>query len=600
MGSAATPARHAPRSSWLWPALALAFALTPAFFWSGKLLSEEVPGLLRKSWGDRTFLQKTFDPRGWDFYQGRELSYAIDTLDAQWVRWSLVHDKLWLVPPSGMLASLGFVGIGLWLAPRALPRLGGAHRWLALLLLLSSFVFQSSMGVLYRATKPLVAPLLLALLLLSLAEHRGPRLSGRAAFAAVFSLGLTTSLLDRQGLFYVAVLALVLSAVWVRTRRGLGLASGAVAAVGVWLAYFYVLGPWAIERLNGYAPSMRFQRLRPGRLLHPEPWLQAFGVLGDWTSVLIGGLPAAILVAAALAFFALWAGRNRGSPWRVALAAGCLLAAAAAQITMVAMMIERHAPVTWIGNRLWYYPLPYQALLTFGLLWALDLFPPKRAGSRATVLAFGLAALVVLNVAGWPEKRLALESDPPFQEQSRHSAFFVRSFESAYPEPQLDGGYRRFYFECLTTFPRLAARARDQVGEGEGFLRAELRDGRLSAWARQEAHLVVWARAGGRFRLTGRARLRDGDSLSVLLGSRRLLAEVRAAGRAPARLSIPLELAAGANDVALVSSLDEQQVPNQSHGTLAAFELLLPLQLLPEAGRGSEQRPAVEIAAAAR
>ena len=35
-----------------------------------------------------------------------------------------------------------------------------------------------TMGTLYRATKPLVAPLVLGLFLLALAEHRAPRLLG--------------------------------------------------------------------------------------------------------------------------------------------------------------------------------------------------------------------------------------------------------------------------------------------------------------------------------------------------------------------------------------------------------------------------------------
>ena len=130
----------------------------------------------------------------------------------------MAHDRLLLVPPSGFLASLAFVAIGLWLLPRALPGLGRATRWLTLLVLLSNFVVQCSMGVLFRATKPLVAPLLLALLLLVLAEYRQPRLAPRAAFAAVFSSGLLLSLLDRQGLFYLLALTLALGVAWLREQ----------------------------------------------------------------------------------------------------------------------------------------------------------------------------------------------------------------------------------------------------------------------------------------------------------------------------------------------------------------------------------------------
>jgi hypothetical protein len=152
---------------WPWAAIALAFVAAPALFWGGRAVFDETLSfILRRYWSGRSVLQIVFDPRGWDFYQARELSYAIDFLDAQWVRLLLSRDILFLVPPSSIVASLGVVVIGLRLAPRALPSLDRATRWLVLLVFLSNFVFLSTMGWLYRATKPLVAPLLLGLLLL--------------------------------------------------------------------------------------------------------------------------------------------------------------------------------------------------------------------------------------------------------------------------------------------------------------------------------------------------------------------------------------------------------------------------------------------------
>jgi hypothetical protein len=241
------------------------------------VIEEEALGFLRNYWGERSVLQRVFDPRGYDFYQARELSYAVDFLDAQWVRQLVERDVLFFVPPSAVAASLAVVSIGLWLVPRAMPALPPTVAWLVLLVYLSNFAVASTTGLLYRATKPLVAPLLLALLLLALAEHRGSRMGPRAGFAAAFATGLAMSLLDRQGLFYILLFIPAAGAAWVRTRRGLGLVLGAAAAGAAWAAYNYALGPWVIQALNGYWPETRFQRLRPGWLMRPEPWLEGAG-----------------------------------------------------------------------------------------------------------------------------------------------------------------------------------------------------------------------------------------------------------------------------------------------------------------------------------
>ena len=87
--------------------------------------------------------------------------------------------SLFFVPPSALLASLALVVWWPRLAPRALPRARRATRWLACCCCSRASSFVSTMGMLYRATKPLVAPLVLALFLLALAEHRAPRLRPR-------------------------------------------------------------------------------------------------------------------------------------------------------------------------------------------------------------------------------------------------------------------------------------------------------------------------------------------------------------------------------------------------------------------------------------
>jgi hypothetical protein len=592
--AAAVLARSRPAREWLGAALALLFAAAPAFYWGGRVLDEEAVGFLRKNWGERGALQEIFDVRGYDFYQGRELSYAIDYLDAQWLRLLASHDVLFFVPPSAVLASLAFVVIGLFLLPRALPHLGAAARWLGMLVLLSNFVCLTTLGLLYRATKPLVAPMLLGLLLLALAEQREPRLGRRAAFAASFLLTLGLSLLDRQGLFYVLALVLALAASWAFSRRGLPLALGALAGAACWYAYFAAIAPPLIHRLEGYWPQTRFQRLRLERLLQPQLWRQAADVLGSWTSVLLGGLAPWLLVLLAVAGAAAWAWHERRRPRRVALATGLALAALAGQLTMVAMMVDHHPPVAWTSHRLWYYPFPFQAVALFLLLWALERLTAR--GHRALLRAVPLllATLVALNVARWPDRRSQFAADPMIADTLRRSELVLRSLQQGRAEPLLDGDHRRFYFEWLDQFPRFSARARPQVGEGDGVLVSEVRAGRLAAWAGRESHLVARTNAAGRYRLAGRARLRSGDALQVLLGSPpRLLAEVRrsASGDGVENFRVVVDLSAGANDVRLLSRLPETRVAGASPRRFAAYQLELPVALWPVASEDRARLP---------
>jgi hypothetical protein len=248
-------------------------------------------------------------------------------------------------------------------------------------------------------------------------------------------------------------------------------------------------------------------------------------------------------------------------------------------------MVQRHEPVTWADHRLWYYPLPYQALVVFLLLWALDRRAARATGALPRTLSLGLAALVALNVAQWPEKRLVMQSEPAFAEELRSSLVLARSLLSGRAEPSLAGDHRRFYFECLDRFPRVAARSLPQVSEGEGVLRPEIRGGRLAAWAEREAHLVARPTTGGRFVLAGRVRLRPGDTLHVLFGSPpRLLAEVPSTRgvEGDEGFRVTLDLPAGASEVRLLSSLPETAVAGEPQPV--GFALLLPAMLWPEPG----------------
>ena len=145
---------------------------------------------------------------------------------------------------------------------------------------------------------------------------------------------------------------------------------------------------------------------------------------------------------------------------------------------MLAIMVQRHDPVTWIDHRFWYYPLPFQALVVFGLLWGLERVRRSRTGALPLAVPLGLAALVLAQrraVAGAaaghavrPVVRATCSGAPP-SSSARCAA--------DHAEPALDGDYRRFYFECLDRFPVLAG-PRRRAGRRGGRRRGGRAPGR--------------------------------------------------------------------------------------------------------------------------
>lgn len=568
--------------------LALVLVAAPIVFWDGGVAEEEALGFLRAHWSDRSAFQKIFNPRGYDFYQGRELSYAVDFVDAQWVGFLFERDRFWFVPPSALVASLGFVAVFRWGVPRALPGMPGFTAGLVLLLYLSNFAFLSTMGMLYRAAKPLVAPLLLFALLFSLREHRRDPTEATAPVWPLFLAGAAMGLLDRQGLFYIGCLTLALAFVWTRARRGGRLALAASAAVGFALAYNYLLGPWLVHTANGYWPSMRFQTLQPGWLADPGAWLEGLAILGDWASVLFGSLPSVLLgVGAVLAVGLLVQAHRRQTVHLAPPVFGMLVLGAIAQVAMVAVMARRHEPVTWVDHRIWYYPLPFQALLIFGLLWILEGVARARGGTLPRIAPALLLALVVLNIASWPRLEQTMRSGPWFAGVMRRSDLLKASLRDGSPAPLMDDEYRRFFFECRDRFERLAARLPPHVSEAGGVGLTEVRGDRLFARGRRESQLAAFAPRPGRYRLDGALRLVPGEKVSFVLGGRRgePLGEVVRRGDTAGeeRFSFTVDLWPGTTNLTLVSRRSGKEAPRARRPRI--FGLFLPFQLQPEGGQ---------------
>jgi hypothetical protein len=188
-----------------------------------------------------------------------------------------------------------------------------------------------------------------------------------------------------------------------------------------------------------------------------------------------------------------------------------------------------------------------------------------------------------------------MESGPWFGDVSRRSASLERSLRAGQADPLLDGDYRRFFFEGLDRFPRLGARAGLRVEEAGGVHTAELRQGRLFAWAEKEAHFVADVPAAGVYRVSGGLWLREGDRASLLLGARppRLLDEVARSqpGDGPQPFAVTVLLAAGRTDLMVLSRLPETEVRKERVRLAVGMGFLLPLAVVPDEGGGGGRGP---------
>jgi hypothetical protein len=565
--------------------LALLLVAAPALFWHGGTLDGEPIDFFMNYWSSRPLGERLLDSRGYDEFQSRELSYAVDFLDSEWVRLGLSLGKTWFIPPSAVAASLLLVAAWAWGAPRALPFLDPWTRWLLLALYLSNFAFLSTMGIVYRATKTLVAPLLLFELLFVLRESREGATRRLRAFGVVALTGLLMSLLDRQGFLEIATLAAILILASPFRPRIAHLALGAVTATLAAQAYNAWFGPWMIHRVAGYWPRMKFQRVRIEWLLDPRPWLQGLRLLADWVRAVVGSFPMGLFLAGAGLLVALSLWLEWRSEGRVPVLSITIVGiAASAQLVMTALMVTRHEPVTWIDHRLWYYPLPFQTALLFAIAWRLERWASAR-GKLPPLVPVVVLALVVSNIAHWPELAERMRSGPWFSAARPGSLALERSIASGLPDPVLADGYRRFFFTCMETFPAVAARAQPHVEEVEDVEEAVFREGRLFSWARHSSEIALVAPRAGRYRLEGAFELRSGDTLTIARSADPLhpLASVARLGPGDGRepLTLALDLPEGETRLRLASALPEWTLATEPRPRLAGFGLWLPFLLRP-------------------
>lgn len=430
--------------------------LAPWWFWGGGILELEALQFIQQYLDGRSLPAKIFDPSKNDFgfYQGRELSYFIDYVDARVFEWLMRRGWIVFVPLSAVLASTASAGIVI----RSLRRYGvglGLSTLLALLFL-TNYVHIVTMGMFYRATKPVVATLLLAMVfyvaarLAELSDDRAGvtdrrRLTGSLV---LFALLLPMGLLDRQGHFYVLTAAAILGAWTLVNRRVWMMAAAGVAAAALVTAYDWWIGPYLVHAINGYTPSLDYQQIPRERWLDVTPFLKAVTMLGENSTILLGSRSMLLAGAVGAATLVLGVRRAASARWRLA-ALAIVAGVFASQIAMFGFMIARHPMVyDWVDHRYWYYPLPYQAVLFAGLCLLLARASTAWSSARRAVAAAVILLLIAGNISQWTEYRTVMMNSRWFYRVYPQTTILRESLEKNDADPRLIVQYYGFYEFC--------------------------------------------------------------------------------------------------------------------------------------------------------
>lgn len=450
--------------------LVIAAIFAPFWFWSGGLVEIEALQFIPQYLDERPLLQKVFDPHANDFgtYQARELSYFLDAMDAHVFKRLIASDIVVFVPLTALAASV-LTAVVFFIAVRRYRVLRPLTATLLLLVYLTNYIHLVTMGMFYRATKPLLAPVLMAtafyvLALLDPARGADGWMGRRRAPAVMFVLCCVMSLLDRQGFFYAILALAVLLVHAVLARRRWDVAGAAAAAVGCMVAYNLALGPWIVERVNGYTPSFAYQQLPLREVVtNPDYARRAGELLGQAAAVFAGSVPW-WMAAGALGLLAVVALRSATNRLQAVLILGGV---AAGHLAMFAAMVARHPPIyEWLDHRLWYYPLPFQALLVVAIAAGLEAVGSAGKPVRVVTLNALLIVLIIGNVTRWDDHLRTMWRSRWFPTVYLQTHLLKSSFHEGRPAGGLNGEYFGFYRFCLTVSPPLRNRAAGAAAVG--------------------------------------------------------------------------------------------------------------------------------------
>jgi hypothetical protein len=441
--------------------------IVPILYWNGGLIEIESTQFVRQYLDDRTTLRKVFDPHGNDLgtYQARELSYFVDYLDARFFESVMLVDRPLFVPASALVAAVLTILLFV-LAIRRIPVPARLSVVLVLLVYVTNYVHLVTTGMLYRSSKPLLAPVLIAAVfyLFTILNER-PEARGtaswrrRSAPLIVFALFSVMSLLDRQGFFYAVAGAIAISVhgVVVGGRRDV-LVAGLVA-VGAMVLYNLMLAPMLVRALNGYSPSFAYQKIPWSLVADPDLLRRSLALVIQSLATLFGGAPPPVF-AVMFSVVVLWMLFTRRK-----LAALAILAVCAVQTLLLVLLIARHPPIYgYYDHRVWYYPLPFQALVVALLVVAIGRGAVASSSLRSTAVSVILVCISIANVTRWDNYLRSQMRSMWFPAVYTQNLALKESFRDGRARPALSPEYFAFFEFWRERAPAL----RDRAGRGSG------------------------------------------------------------------------------------------------------------------------------------
>ena len=485
--------------------LGLSFLALSLWFWEWGMMDGEGTVFTRQGWDERPLLERVFDPAksDWGEYQGRELATLLNFFDSQWYL-MLVKSGMgwWLAPLTGMVSYL----LGGWILGWFSQRRGaGKVTTLSLMVLYwASLTASVTMAVYHRSSRPCLLPVLLLLLTFGYDRIHTPASNSLGRWCNAFVvllLSLILGLIDRQGFIHSLLAGGVFFVLaYLRQRGGYRIAISTALGSALALAYDLVLGPAIIEAVNGYRPSLEFQRIDLRVLFQDFKYLaQAWEYL-SWAVVhSVGGwfFASFVLVSSVVGVvkgkrwgpYAKSRG-GRGMPVFIFLTGACVVTVVAALLVSFAAMIVRMDAIhTLYSTHLYYYPTSIHTWVLFSIVICAVSFPKVGAGSR--IPQGILCVATVANLLSWKPHLDALWRCPWFSVVLTDSRALQKSIREKTADPGLDLTFAKLFARIAKVDPIMKKMKVPKATIGDGFYNAEFRAGRWMHWVEDEGFLKI-------------------------------------------------------------------------------------------------------------
>jgi hypothetical protein len=401
----------------------LSLLFLSSFLWNTEVLHMESASFLCNYTAERPLLNIIFDPlnNDWGLYQGRELSYFIDYLDANFIALCAKRGIAHFYSLSFYIIAILIIAVQQYYGNLLFRNLSRIEIFAGTCLMISLPAFVLN-GSFFRSAKPLCTLFLCLISYLTLLlYYRGMILKKRnnnLLTGIIIALELLLVLSDKQGVFFTAAFGMILALflafgfalpkLSADNKRSLRLLTFGTAGVILFsVLYNGLICPHLIYSLNGYYPAFDFQKPPAGGFAALAGGLAVFfrfigtiaGGSGLWGGIII---IVAVLFMLGVPLCGTSANFTRRRPkqrFYIFLTFGLLFAAIAVMFILMAARLPALADLPELISSS--YIMPVMTVLFFFIMLALDCLPREKKklyGAAAATLFLILSLLNVMMV----------------------------------------------------------------------------------------------------------------------------------------------------------------------------------------------------------